>query len=60
MTADPAKAEDMEKLVPTDRGEDERCFRLAHHDIQCQVVWEDETFERMEIQRVIEVRKVLR
>ena len=39
LTADPAKAEDMEKLVPTE-------------------VWEDEPFERTEIQRVIEERKV--
>jgi len=39
LTADPARAEDMEKLVPTE-------------------VWEDEPFERTEIQRVIEERKV--
>ena len=39
LTADPAKAEDLDKLVPTE-------------------VWEDEPFERTEIQRVIEERKV--
>ena len=39
MTADPAKAEESEKLVATE-------------------VWEDEPFERTEIKKVIEERRV--